>query len=239
MKIGGFQKFSLLDYPGELAAIIFTQGCNFRCPYCHNPELVEVAKSDSLYPEEQILDFLKNRKGKLTAVVIGGGEPTLQEDLEDFLYKLKAMNYLIKVDTNGSIPESIENLVNKDLVDYWAMDLKAPELLYPLVTRSDIPFSSILKSMEIIRESSKSYEFRTTFFDKLLHLEDLERIQKLLRPGDKFYLQECQYSKTLDNLSSAAEIDSPSFLNWQNQPFLQSLIQWGNKNQVKIEIRKL
>ena len=172
MKIGGFQKFSLLDYPGELAAIIFTQGCNFRCPYCHNPELVDVAKSDFLYPEEQILDFLKSRKGKLTAVVIGGGEPTLQEDLEDFLDKIKAMNYLIKVDTNGSIPESIENLVNKDLVDYWAMDLKAPESLYPLVTRADIPFSSILKSMEIIRESSKSYEFRTTFFDKLLHLED-------------------------------------------------------------------
>lgn len=239
MKIGGFQKFSLLDYPGELAAIIFTQGCNFRCSYCHNPELVDVAKSDSLYPEEQILDFLKSRKGKLTAVVIGGGEPTLQEDLEDFLDKIKAMNYLIKVDTNGSFPESIENLVNKDLVDYWAMDLKAPESLYPLVTRAEIPFSSILKSMEIIRESSKSYEYRTTFFDKLLHLEDLERIQKLLRPGDKFYLQECQYSKTLDNLSSAAEIDSPSFLNWQNQPFLQSLIQWGNKNQVKIEIRKL
>ena len=239
MKIGGFQKFSLLDYPGELAAIIFTQGCNFRCPYCHNPELVDVAKADSLYPEKQILDFLKSRKGKLTAVVIGGGEPTLQEDLEDFLDKIKAMNYLIKVDTNGSIPESIENLVNKDLVDYWAMDLKAPELLYPLVTRADIPFSSILKSMEIIRESSKSYEFRTTFFDKLLHLEDLEKIQNLLRPGDKFYLQECQYSKTLDNLSSSAEIDSPSFLNWQNQSFLQSLIQWGNKNQVKIEIRKL
>ena len=172
-------------------------------------------------------------------MVIRVGVPTLQGDSEDFLDKIKAMNYLIKVDTNGSIPESIENLVNKDLVDYWAMDLKAPESLYPLVTRADIPFSSILKSMEIIRESNKSYEFRTTFFDKLLHLEDLERIQKLLCPGDKFYLQECQYSKTLDNLSSSAAIDSPSFLNWQNQPFLQSLIQWGNKNQVKIEIRKL
>ena len=183
MKIGGFQKFSLLDYPGELAAIIFTQGCNFRCSYCQNPELVDAAKSDSLYPEDQILDFLKRRIGKLNAVVIGGGEPTLQEDLEDFLAKIKAMNYLIKVDTNGSLPEVIECLVKKKLVDYWAMDLKAPESLYPVVTRSDIPFSSILKSMEIIRSSSKSYEFRTTFFDRLLHLEDLEKIQSLLYPG--------------------------------------------------------
>ncbi len=175
MKIGGFQKFSLLDYPGELAAIIFTQGCNFRCSYCQNPELVDAAKFDFLYPEEQILDFLKRRIGKLNAVVIGGGEPTLQEDLEDFLAKIKAMNYLIKVDTNGSLPGVIECLVKKKLVDYWAMDLKAPESLYPVVTRSDIPFSRILESMEIIRSSNKNYEFRTTFFDRLLHLEDLEK----------------------------------------------------------------
>ena len=239
MKIGGFQKFSLLDYPGELAAIIFTQGCNFRCSYCHNPELVDAAKSDSLYPEDQILDFLKRRIGKLNAVVIGGGEPTLQEDLEDFLAKIKAMNYLIKVDTNGSLPEVIECLVKKKLVDYWAMDLKAPESLYPVVTRSDIPFSSILKSMEIIRSSSKSYEFRTTFFDRLLHLEDLEKIRSLLQPGDKFYIQQCQYSKTLDNLSNPATRDNTAYINMQNHPVFQSLIEWGTKNQVKIEIRTL
>lgn len=239
MKIGGFQKFSLLDYPGELAAIIFTQGCNFRCSYCHNPELVDAAKSDSLYPEDQILDFLKRRIGKLNAVVIGGGEPTLQEDLEDFLAKIKAMNYLIKVDTNGSLPEVIECLVKKKLVDYWAMDLKAPESLYPVVTRSDIPFSRILESMEIIRSSSKNYEFRTTFFDRLLHLEDLEKIQSLLCPGDKFYIQQCQYSKTLDNLSNPAARDNSAHINMQNHPVFQSLIEWGTKNQVKIEIRTL
>ncbi|OQX50761.1 MAG: anaerobic ribonucleoside-triphosphate reductase activating protein [Candidatus Cloacimonas sp. 4484_209] len=126
MKIGGFQKVSLIDYPGKICAIVFTRGCNFRCPYCHNPELVLPENYSPLIPEEEIFSFLEKRRGKLDAVEITGGEPTLQEDLTEFIRKIKEMGFLVKLDTNGSFPSVLEKVIYSGLVDYIAMDVKAP-----------------------------------------------------------------------------------------------------------------
>lgn len=243
MKIGGFQKFSLLDYPGQLAAIIFTQGCNFRCPYCHNPRLVDPERYTKTISNSKIMDFLIKRKGRLGAVAISGGEPTLQKDLLPFIRMLKSHGYLIKVDTNGSLPEVIQTLVDEDLVDYWAMDIKAPPELYPVLTRSEIEMQDILQSMELLRSSGKGYEFRTTFFDLLLAWEDILQIQELLRPGDKFYLQECRYKVTLDDLkpikAAPVNMDVSQHLPILQDPKCQNLIQWGDQHHVDIFIRSL
>ncbi len=236
MKIGGFQKFSLLDYPGQLAAIIFTQGCNFRCPYCHNPELVDPARFSTPLQTGRVLDFLRRRRGKLGAVVITGGEPTEQYDLVRFVKKLKYMGYLVKMDTNGSHPDILRGLSDQHLVDYWAMDIKAPPDLYRLISRSDVPVEDILASLEILRKSGREYEFRTTFFERLFDWRDIARIQELLKPGDRFYLQECRYDDTLENLASPA-VSARKHL--QDNPACKSLIRWGDKHHVNIHIRSL
>ncbi|HEC86320.1 MAG TPA: anaerobic ribonucleoside-triphosphate reductase activating protein, partial [Thermoplasmatales archaeon] len=138
MIIGGFQRFSLIDYPGKICAIIFTQGCNFRCPYCHNPELVNPKLFQEPIDENDIFRFLEMRKGKLDAVEITGGEPTLQPDLIEFMRKIKAMGFLIKLDTNGTNPEVVEKIIKNKLVDYIAMDVKAPLEKYEKVVRAKV-----------------------------------------------------------------------------------------------------
>ncbi len=236
MRIGGFQKFSLLDFPGQLAAIIFTQGCNFRCPYCHNPELVDPARYAKPLVTGKVLDFLRRRRGKLGAVVITGGEPTVQPDLVRFVKKLKYMGYLVKLDTNGSHPEVLQSLSAQDLVDYWAMDVKAPPALYRLISRSTVPVGDVLRSMDILRQSGREYEFRTTFFERLFDWRDISRIQELLKPGDRFYLQECRYDDTLEDLSShAASVHK----HLQDSSACKSLLRWGDRHQVNIQIRSL
>ena len=200
MNIGGLQKFSLLDYPKELSAIIFTRGCNFRCPYCHNPELVEPSCYSPLIDTEKVLKFLYKRHKKLGAVVITGGEPTLQEDLIPFMKILKAMRFKVKLDTNGSRPDVLSQVLYAGAVDYIAMDLKAPLALYPSLTQSDVDANSILRSMEIIRLSGIEYEFRTTFAPEMLSWKSLIELEDLLQPGDKYYLQKCNYSTTLEDL---------------------------------------
>ena len=200
MKIGGLQKFSLLDYPKELSAIVFTQGCNFRCPYCHNPELVEPRIYSPLLNTEKVLRFLYKRSKKLSAVVVTGGEPTLQEDLIPFLKILKAMRFKVKLDTNGSLPDVLSKVIHAGAVDYIAMDIKAPLILYPSLTQSDVDANAIMRSMELIRLSGIEYEFRTTFAPELLSWRNLAEMQALLQPGDRYYLQECHFSTTLDDL---------------------------------------
>ncbi len=238
MKIGGFQKFSLLDYPGQLAAIVFTQGCNFRCPYCHNPELVEPERYTETIPEESVLAFLRGRIGKLGAVVITGGEPTLHANLPEFVRRIKELGFLVKMDSNGSNPEVIERLVSENLVDYWAMDIKAPWHLYLLITQSDVPASSLQKSMDAIRRSGKEYEFRTTFFDSLLTWEDIEGIQEALKPGDRFYLQQCRYEKTLADLS-LPNYEGGEHLHLDELPQCQHLLNWADKHDIKVRLRTL
>ena len=198
MIIGGFQKFSLLEYPGKIGAVIFTQGCNFRCPYCHNPELVDPLRYSDVISEESIIQFLEIRKGKLEAVTITGGEPTIQADIASFAGKIKSMGYHVKMDTNGSNPKLIKELIEAELVDYWAMDIKAPLSLYSTVCGTPINEKDILESMELIRNCGKDWEFRTTYFNQVLNWNDILEIQPLLRSGDRYFLRQCNYDNTLE-----------------------------------------
>jgi len=198
MDIGGLQKFSLIDYPGKICAIIFTQGCNFKCPYCHNPELSNPDFYEIKIPVDDIFSFLEKRRGKLDAVTITGGEPTLQADLIDFIKRVKEMNYLIKLDSNGSHPDVLETLITNNLIDYIAMDVKAPWGKYQKITRSAIKPEIIKKSVELITKSNISYEFRTTVVKSQLSTDDLLTIGKNLENSRFYILQKFIPSKTLD-----------------------------------------
>lgn len=196
MLIGGLQKSSLIDYPGKISAIIFTLGCNFACPYCHNPELGVSAISTS-YQASSILKFLKSRIGKLDAVVITGGEPTLHEKLPEFIKEIKNLDFLVKLDTNGTNPHMLERLINEKLIDYVAMDIKAPIEKYSDVTCSKVKKENILKSIEILKNSNVDYEFRTTVVKSQLSRADFEKIGALISHCKKYYLQRFLPTKTL------------------------------------------
>ena len=198
MLIGGFQKFSLIDYPGKICAIIFTQGCNFRCPYCYNIELVEPSKFSSSIPEEEIFSFLKNRKGRLDAVEVTGGEPTLQKDLLLFLKKIKELGFLVKLDSNGSAPEKVQQAIEQGVVDYLAMDIKAPLERYQEVTRSQVDPQKIAETIHLIMSAGLDYEFRTTVVKSLLSLDDLLKIAQLIKGAKRYALQKFVPTKTLD-----------------------------------------
>lgn len=188
----------MIEYPGKICAIAFTQGCNFRCPYCHNPELVDPDLYKECLSEECVLSFLEKRKGKLDALTITGGEPTIHHDLIDFIKRVRNIGYLIKLDTNGSCPEVLEELISGRLVDYLAMDMKGPFHKYKTVTRSKIDEGKIRQSMEIIMKSGIPYEFRTTVPKKLLHEEDLLEMGELLRNASCYILQQFIPTRTLD-----------------------------------------
>ena len=198
MVIGGLQRFSLIDYPGKVCAIIFTQGCNFRCHYCHNPELVNPELFQEPIPETQILLFLKGRIKKLDAVTITGGEPLLQPDLKDFLKKIKNLGYLIKLDTNGTFPEKLGQIIESNLLDYVAMDVKAPLDKYKLVAGKKIDKNKILSSISIIMNSNLNYEFRTTILKSLLKASDIYKIGKLIKGAKLYVLQKFVDSKILN-----------------------------------------
>lgn len=195
MIIGGLQKTSLIDFPKCISAIIFTQGCNFRCRYCHNPELLSY--TESKYSEEEILDFLNIRKGKLDGVVITGGEPTLQKDLKEFIRKIKDMGYKVKLDTNGTNPDMIKELLNDNLLDYIAMDIKAPLDKYEEIINIKNSYD-IKNSINIIMNSNTEYEFRTTVLKKLLTIDDFEKIGDLITGAKKYYVQKFVSTKILD-----------------------------------------
>lgn len=162
MNIGGLHRCSLVDYPGRPAAVVFTQGCNFRCWYCHNPELV-YAPSQRFIPWPTIVEFLVRRRGLLQAVVFSGGEPTLQPDLPEVLAEVRNLGYRIKLDTNGSRPDALENLVRRRLVDFIAMDVKAPLRMYTAVAGVPVDTGAIATAVQIIRDSGIAHQFRTTY----------------------------------------------------------------------------
>lgn len=190
MKFGGLIKFTLIDFPGRPAAVVFTQGCNFRCRYCHNPELVYPHLFTEPAPEEEIRSFLQRRQGTLEGVVVSGGEPTLFDDLPEFMAYLKKLGYAVKLDTNGTRPDMISELIEKKLVDYIAMDLKAPLDKYNLITGVDTNPEILLKSMDIIRHSGAEYEFRTTYDKEVLTDQDIDTL-KTLTKNDLYRVQEC------------------------------------------------
>ena len=200
MIIGGFQRFSLIDYPDKICAIVFTQGCNFRCPYCHNPELVDTKRSANIgLTEDEVLSFLDRRKGKLNAVTITGGEPLLQSDLCAFLSAIKRLGYLVKLDTNGSFPSRLEGIMQSKFVDYIAMDIKTSLDKYNQVIKRKIDTRKILDSIRLIMDSGLEYEFRTTVVKAFFERDDFYKIGQLIKNARLYVLQKFVPSKTLDD----------------------------------------
>lgn len=198
MKIGGLQRVSLIDYPGLICAIVFLQGCNFKCPFCHNPELVDPQLFGPRIRENDILEFLETRRGKLDAVTITGGEPTIQDYLPSFLRKIKAMSFAVKLDTNGSEPDVIKDLLDEKLIDYIAMDIKAPLDKYKNIVKTNIDTDLIRQSIGIILMSGIPHEFRTTIVESLIEEEDILQIAEMISGADHYALQKFVPSKTLD-----------------------------------------
>ncbi len=202
MRIGGFLKTSMIDFPGLVSCVIFTSGCNFVCPYCHNPDLAKGRSSvgnDSYTDEKDIISFLKKRKNLLDGVVISGGEPTLQKDLEAFCFKIKNMGYKIKLDTNGSNPHILEKLFQRKLIDFIAMDIKTSPENYPLLASKKFDESLIRQSIEIITKSSYPYEFRTTCVKPFIDKYIIHGIGKIIQGASSYILQQC--SKDVDMLN--------------------------------------
>lgn len=190
MQIHGLNKTTLLDYPEHVAATIFTGGCNFRCPFCHNSDLVINPMSQPLIPEEEILEFLRKRKNILSGVCITGGEPTLQADLPDLIRRVKGMGYLVKLDTNGYRPEVLKNLIKENLLDYIAMDIKSGPTGYALASgMPDIDFEKINESIDFIMHCGVQYEFRTTVVRGIHEKSDFEEIALLIQGCRAYFLQ--------------------------------------------------
>ncbi|MGM0482363.1 MAG: anaerobic ribonucleoside-triphosphate reductase activating protein [Patescibacteria group bacterium] len=198
MIIGGFQKFSLIDYPDKISAVIFTRGCNFRCKYCHNPELVVPEKFTQDIPLSEIYSFLESRQNKIEAVVITGGEPTEHSDIDKLMTEIKDMGFLTKLDTNGTRPLVIDDLFKKGVVDYIAMDIKAPFQKYSGITCCSVEIENIKKSIELIINSGMEYEFRTTVIKDLINEKDLQDMAKEIKGACKYYLQRFMPSETID-----------------------------------------
>ena len=189
MIIGGIQKHSLIDYPGLVSAVVFLSGCNFRCPYCHNPELVRPDASSQPHQEKNVLEFLADRRGLLDGVVVSGGEPTLQQDLGSFCSAIREMGFRIKLDTNGSRPDVIRTLLTRGLIDYVAMDVKTDPVCYPRFIRGAYDAESIVESIRTIMEAAPDYEFRTTCVRPIVDASTLRGIAKAVRGARLHVLQ--------------------------------------------------
>lgn len=200
MKIGGLQKLTLVDYPGKIAAAVFLSGCNFRCPFCQNAELVvsEFMPAADLISETELFEYLDSKSGFIDGICISGGEPTLNLELADFIKKIRTKGYLIKLDSNGSNPEILSKLLDEKLIDYIAMDIKTSLDKYKKAIGAEIDLEKIKESAEIIKNSGIDYEFRTTIVPGLVEREDIEKIGQWLNGAKKIALQQFQNRKVLD-----------------------------------------
>lgn len=199
MLITGFQKSTLLDYPGKVSALIFTYGCNLRCEYCHNPELVILpCTKASITKDEEVFSFLKSRKNLLDALVITGGEPTLQKDLIPFIKKVKDIGLLVKLDTNGTNSKIVKELLDLDIVDYWAMDIKYEDEIYKQNLQENIEYEEIKESIRLIKERARDYEFRTTYVKGIHTIKSAEGIGKLIEGSKRYYIQNFRPGKTIN-----------------------------------------
>ncbi len=199
MVLGGIQKSSLIDYPGKISCVIFVAGCNFRCPYCHNPSLVEPHEGTHKFEieEEEVFSFLYSRRAFLEGVVVSGGEPTIQLDIVPFCDRIKQMGYPLKLDTNGSRPEVIEHLIRNDLVDFIAMDIKTLPDCYQTFFKTDCGSNEILSSIQLIMKSGKDYEFRTTCVRPIVNAYIIEGIGRLIKGADRYVLQNFIHKEVL------------------------------------------
>lgn len=225
MKIGGFQKNSLIDFPATIACIVFTQGCNFFCPFCHNPDLVAVqAKKDGNFlDEERILEFLEKRANLLQGVVITGGEPCLQKDLATFCEKIKALGYKVKLDTNGSDPDTVEKLIDDGLVDYIAMDLKTSPEHYHRVAPRSISGDTILATARLLLGKAPQFEFRTTCARPFVDAEDIKHIAQLIQGAPRYILQHC--SKNVTVLNPAFKKEDNAFFSAEEMLELKKILE--------------
>ena len=189
MKIGGIQKCSLIDFPGHIATVLFTQGCPWRCSYCHNRSLVEPKHFSRTIAEGEVFAFLEKRKGQLDGVVVTGGEPTLHRDLPRFLKEIKSLGYALKLDTNGCHPQALRKVLDEHSIDYVAMDLKAPLERYKHTVRAPVDRSAVMTSVEIILNSGIEHEFRTTVVPGLHTGEDILAIARLIAGAERYFLQ--------------------------------------------------
>jgi len=198
MKFGGLQKNSLIDFPGKVSCVLFLKGCNFDCPYCQNPDLL---KNDLACPsaleEEEFFNFLETRKGLLDGVVISGGEPTLHDDLPRLCQKIKEMGFALKLDTNGSRPKRIQEIIDQQLVDYIAMDIKTDPNRYGPCVKADFESTRVLASIRIIMESNIAYEFRTTCVQQIIDEEKISNISKEIKGARLYALQKYHPAKIL------------------------------------------
>ncbi|MGC9399829.1 MAG: anaerobic ribonucleoside-triphosphate reductase activating protein [Anaerolineae bacterium] len=206
MHVAGWVKTSLIDYPEHITTVLFTSGCNFRCPMCHNADLVLSPQSQPRIPLEEIWTFLERRRGILTGVTVTGGEPTLQPGLTAFVEHARALGYAIKVDTNGYRPEVLEKLLDRGIVDYVAMDIKGPPETYArLAGVADVEVTRIDRSLQVLRESDVAYELRTTVVPGLLDSGDIIAIARWIAGSEHYVLQQFRGRKTLDpTLNGAA-----------------------------------
>lgn len=190
MKFNGFQKLTLLDFPGKVACVVFTAGCNFRCPFCHNASLVTHIQDSTPIDEEEILQYLQKRKGLLDGVCITGGEPLMHPELEDFIRAVRALGLAVKVDTNGCYPERLQSLIDQGLVDYVAMDIKNRRERYAETAGvPDLDLAAIDESIALLSEGRVDYEFRTTVVQGLHTVEDVDAIARWLQGAPRYFLQ--------------------------------------------------
>jgi len=198
MQIKGFQKISMVDYPGKICSVIFLPNCNFRCPYCHNPEIVLNDPRIEEISEEKVIDYMEEKRKWIDSICITGGEPTLHKGLPKFLEKIKKEKFLVKLDTNGTNPKMIKELLNKGLVDFVSMDIKSNPENYEKVAKAKIDLEKIKESIKIIKKSNIDYEFRTTILPELHTREDIKKIGEWLKRSKKFALQNFRPGKCLN-----------------------------------------
>lgn len=198
MIFGGFTPLTLIDYPGKTAAMVYTIGCNFRCPYCHNPELVDETVEET-FSEAFVLEFLGKRAGLLDGVVVTGGEPTMHgEDLLSFMEKVKALGFLVKLDTNGTNPAFVKEALVRGVVDYVAMDIKSPLASYHKTAMRPVDTDAVRESITLLMSGPTPYEFRTTVIKALITPDEIEEIAKEVKGAAQYYLQKFVPTKILN-----------------------------------------
>ena len=198
VEIKGLEKLASRDFPGYISSTVFIGGCNFRCPFCHNAQLVLQPETLPTFPEDIFAEYLDSRKGWLEGVCVTGGEPLMHANLGDFLKIIKDRGLLVKLDTNGAFPQQLERLISRGMVDFLAMDIKAPLEAYAAAVGVKVNIQDILRSMEIIRNSDKNYVFRTTVVPGLIQAGDMEAIGELLQYNDTYLLQGFSPQNTID-----------------------------------------
>jgi pyruvate formate lyase activating enzyme len=210
MIIAGLQPISMIDFPGFISAIVFTQGCNLRCGYCHNPQLIDCGIPSPQITETEVLKYCEKRRNMIEGIVISGGEPTLQSDLEQFITRIRRLDLKIKLDTNGTHPEIIENLLHNNLLDFVALDIKAPPAMYNQICGKMVNTENIAASLQLLKQGSIEYELRTTLTSEL-SLSNLYAIQNWIKDCSHWVLQKCRpvnnkFNKVTVNWSEVSNI---------------------------------